>query len=830
MPALQFNAGSPNLLASGGGDGELCIWDVAAPARPTLYPSLRAGGGGGGGDPSASAAAAPSPMAAGSGVPAPSLAPPGSEVTSLAWNCKVPHILASATAGGVATVWDLKKQRPVISLKGSSMQGRRASAVAWSPDQATQVAVACEDDAFPVVQLWDLRNATAPVGELGPFSSGGSPAAAAAHSRGITSIAWCPHDAALLATGARDGRVVLWDAEAFAPLGETAPLPSSSQQTAAAADHFGHHHPHHHPHHAAPPPASAASVVSSLEWCPSTPGVFAAATLSGAAPGGGLVSVCSLAAFAPRGGADPSQQQQQEQQQGGGYNSYAPQTPSPTPTSSLSRAPAWMRRPCGVSFGYGGRFASFSAVAERTLAVAARAPSAGEEDGSAGPATTATITVPPNTVVVSRAPPGLASGLPADAVEALEASLGDGSDRAALAALCDARAAAAASASSSSSSSSAAAAAAAAAPSEDDGGGEAWSLLRALFEEDPRALLLQRLGFADATAPPPPPPPEEEEGEEAGAEQQQQQQQLPGAHDASSSLAPPPLATTASSSSSRPATAAAAEGDGASFFDSLAEEQQAPQQQPPAAAAAAAAALGAETPRRPSTSSGGAAAAASASASADLAAFGGLSLASTPSHFPGQFSRPSPDDDRIQRALLVGNYEAAVDACLRSRPSEGAGGAKGERDADALLGLAVAQAAVEEALDERGEPPVDRLGGGGGGGGGRGRGGRGRGRGRGGGGAALGSSSLAAAAPGGDVAVDARCQDGLRVVGAGRDVEEGPCAQGVAEGVVELAEVVEDLFAEEGGKGVCGGKGEKVGGKKKRKVSLESGEKEGRSK
>ena len=52
----------------------------------------------------------------------------------------------------------------------------------------------------------------------------------------------------------------------------------------------------------------------------------------------------------------------------------------------------------------------------------------------------------------------------------------------------------------------------------------------------------------------------------------------------------------------------------------------------------------------------------------------------------------------------------------------------------------------------------------------------------------------------------------------------------MAEGVVELAEVVEDLFAEEGGKGVCGGKGEKVGGKKKRKVSLESGEKEGSAK
>ena len=38
---LEFNAGAPNLLASGAEDGELCIWDLASPATPSLYPALK---------------------------------------------------------------------------------------------------------------------------------------------------------------------------------------------------------------------------------------------------------------------------------------------------------------------------------------------------------------------------------------------------------------------------------------------------------------------------------------------------------------------------------------------------------------------------------------------------------------------------------------------------------------------------------------------------------------------------------------------------------------------------------------------------------------------
>ena len=103
---LEFNSFSPNLLASGAEDGELCIWDLARPAQPSLYPALKGGAGG---------------------------QPAAGEVSYLAWNKKVQHILASSSLNGTTVVWDLKRQRPVISFtdpnsrRRCSLHSRRAS-------------------------------------------------------------------------------------------------------------------------------------------------------------------------------------------------------------------------------------------------------------------------------------------------------------------------------------------------------------------------------------------------------------------------------------------------------------------------------------------------------------------------------------------------------------------------------------------------------------------------------------------------------------------------------------------------------------------------------
>ncbi len=47
--------------------------------------------------------------------PAPTSAD-ASPITAVGWNCKVPHIFASASENGSATVWDLKNKKAIMTL------------------------------------------------------------------------------------------------------------------------------------------------------------------------------------------------------------------------------------------------------------------------------------------------------------------------------------------------------------------------------------------------------------------------------------------------------------------------------------------------------------------------------------------------------------------------------------------------------------------------------------------------------------------------------------------------------------------------------------------
>lgn len=62
--------------------------------------------------------------------------------------------------------------------------------------------IASEDDRSPVLQIWDLRNAFAPVKEL------------SGHQKGILSASWCPNDSNLLLSSAKDNRTLCWDPNA----------------------------------------------------------------------------------------------------------------------------------------------------------------------------------------------------------------------------------------------------------------------------------------------------------------------------------------------------------------------------------------------------------------------------------------------------------------------------------------------------------------------------------------------------------------------------------------------------------------------------------------
>ncbi|XP_023523553.1 protein transport protein SEC31 homolog B-like [Cucurbita pepo subsp. pepo] len=165
---LEFNTITPNLLASGADDGEICIWDLANPSQPIHFPPLKGSG---------SAAQG--------------------EISFLSWNSKVQHILASTSYNGTTVVWDLKKQKPVISFSDSTR--RRCSVLQWNPDLATQLVVASDDDDSPSLRLWDMRNIMTPVKEF------------VGHTRGVIAMSWCPTDTSYLLTCAKDNRTICWD-------------------------------------------------------------------------------------------------------------------------------------------------------------------------------------------------------------------------------------------------------------------------------------------------------------------------------------------------------------------------------------------------------------------------------------------------------------------------------------------------------------------------------------------------------------------------------------------------------------------------------------------
>ncbi|KAK4424904.1 protein transport protein SEC31B [Sesamum alatum] len=165
---LEFNSLSPNLLASGADEGDICIWDVSKPLEPSHFPPLKATG-----------------------------SATQGEISFLSWNSKVQHILASTSYNGTTVVWDLKKQKPVISFSDSVR--RRCSVLQWNPDVATQLIVASDEDSSPSLRLWDMRNIMSPVKEF------------VGHTKGVIAMSWCPIDSSYLLTCAKDNRTICWD-------------------------------------------------------------------------------------------------------------------------------------------------------------------------------------------------------------------------------------------------------------------------------------------------------------------------------------------------------------------------------------------------------------------------------------------------------------------------------------------------------------------------------------------------------------------------------------------------------------------------------------------
>ncbi|TQS36689.1 hypothetical protein Golomagni_02853 [Golovinomyces magnicellulatus] len=223
------------------------------------------------------------------------------DLECIVWNRKVPHILATGGTGGFVTVWDLKTKKASLTLNNNR---KAVGAIAWDPDNATKLLTATPDNTTPVILLWDLRNSNAPEITL------------QGHSQGILSISWCQQDSNLLLSCGKDNRTILWDPQVGELLGE---FPEATNWTFQTRFH---------PHNP---------------------------TLSATASFDGKISIHTLY------NTNTTAAQPQAQNAIDGEDFFAKVQNQPQALSfSLKKAPKWFERPCGVSFGFGGKLVSFS--------------------------------------------------------------------------------------------------------------------------------------------------------------------------------------------------------------------------------------------------------------------------------------------------------------------------------------------------------------------------------------------------------------------------------------------------------------------------------------
>lgn len=182
--SLTFNPKAPNILGCGTAAGEVMVFDVANPRAPRQ-----------GYDEEPVATYKPNHRGTGA-----------CEVLAVRFNTIADRILAVGFANGSTHIYDSRKQRAVMEFLDSNSP-RRTSGVAWAPNHQTNVVLASDDDRSPTLQFWDLRMSKAPKLEY------------VGHSRGVTDVAWCPHDSLVMVSSGKDQQTIVWDTESGDRLG-----------------------------------------------------------------------------------------------------------------------------------------------------------------------------------------------------------------------------------------------------------------------------------------------------------------------------------------------------------------------------------------------------------------------------------------------------------------------------------------------------------------------------------------------------------------------------------------------------------------------------------
>lgn len=177
IKALQFSKLNPTQLAAGGANGQVMIADISNPEAPDVFAPCQD-------------------------------YKQNTEITSLAWNTQVAHIVASAAGDGSVAVWDLNTRKAWCELRCET-SGQAVADVCWNPSQGLHLLTASLDDRNPVLKLWDLRASTSmPLATL------------TGHTKGILKTSWCPHDDTLLLSCGKDNRTILWDLFALRPIAD----------------------------------------------------------------------------------------------------------------------------------------------------------------------------------------------------------------------------------------------------------------------------------------------------------------------------------------------------------------------------------------------------------------------------------------------------------------------------------------------------------------------------------------------------------------------------------------------------------------------------------
>lgn len=264
-------------------------------------------------------------------------------VQGLDWNPTMTHLLASCGVDSQLLVWDVTTGKPLsVYSPGARVKAIAdgVSCVAWNKSPAVPHILAGALSSGPC-EIWDLKNKkqviafhdakrstrggqrslawhpteptiiiqacdddASPVALVWDLKHYAAPVAVlSGHTRGVAAVSWSGPDLSLALTSSRDGSSILWDVD-----------------TASVRSYLS------------PPSATAFHVQTA--WAPLVRAHLASASSDG------HVRVHAVVDPGMRG--------------------------RPTAAAKLGPAPAWLRRPCGASFGFGGRLLKFNA-ASRTV-------------------------------------------------------------------------------------------------------------------------------------------------------------------------------------------------------------------------------------------------------------------------------------------------------------------------------------------------------------------------------------------------------------------------------------------------------------------------------